>query len=362
MHVHVAAGVRETSDVNPDAASLQRSYAEGRQLAALHEMEDYETVLKELQAFPVELEDFKKHTPDKLLFRDIWYAMFLSGMTPWEHLDRHIVDAGRSSRRVELVDMPRPKLAELAQCASPSSLPVHLHLPGIAQHILCSVKAWGFMDSVDGSTTQGLTWMGSLSTPNVKYLLCRQMFGENLSEEDERKESQGFLELMHEQARKTMPLYLPEDVWHIMAPAALAPEDMPNFFQKLAEVAPCSFELMVCLTFLSASTANPSVCSRLMSHMMTHILKVHMLQKCRAAYMTRALDTLAKEGIAGSGTSERHIVCLVDRMVEPLLRLQWDELQNVGSSDMAHDTLVQSLPFLPKPLRRAKAGRHKRRK
>lgn len=73
------------------------------------------------------------------------------------------------------------------------------------------------------------------------------MFGENLSEEDERKESQGFLELMHEQGRKTMPLHLPEDVWHIMAPAALAPEDMPSFFQKLTEVAPYSFELMVCL-------------------------------------------------------------------------------------------------------------------
>lgn len=78
--------------------------------------------------------------------------------------------------------------------------------------------------------------------------------------------------------------------------------------------------------------------------------------------MTRALDTLAKEGMAGSGTSERHIVCLVDRMIEPLLRLQWDELQNVASSDISDDTLVTSLPFLPKPMHRAKAGRHKRRK
>lgn len=119
MCVCLVAGVQETSDVNPDAARLQRSYAEGRQLAALHQMEDYETVLKELEEFPAELQDFKQHTQDKLLFRDIWYAMFLSGMTPWEHLDRHIVDAGQVSRRVELVDVPRPKLAELAQCASP---------------------------------------------------------------------------------------------------------------------------------------------------------------------------------------------------------------------------------------------------
>ena len=111
------AGVTETSDLNPDSTTLQLSYAEGRKLAAMHEMEDYETVLQELAAYPAELGDFKNHMEDKLLFRDIWHAMFLSGMTPWEHLDRHIVDTAAAGRRVELVDVPRPKLAELAQCA-----------------------------------------------------------------------------------------------------------------------------------------------------------------------------------------------------------------------------------------------------
>lgn len=128
-----SAGVSETSDLNPDVAAMQRSYAEGRKLAALHEMEDYETVLEELAAFPAELQDFKQHTQDRLLLRDIWYAMFLSGMTPWEHLDRHIADAGQAGRRVELVDIPRPKLAELAQCAP---------LPGSGHRHASSGQRW----------------------------------------------------------------------------------------------------------------------------------------------------------------------------------------------------------------------------
>lgn len=78
--------------------------------------------------------------------------------------------------------------------------------------------------------------------------------------------------------------------------------------------------------------------------------------------MTRALDTLAREGMAGCGDTERHIVCLVDRMIEPLVRLQWDELHDVSSSDKPDEKLVNSLPFLPKPMKRAKSGRKKRRK
>ena len=73
----------------------------------------------------------------------------------------------------------------------------------------------------------------------------RQMFGEHLSADDEQKESQGFFELMHEQGRKLLPLNLPEETWHIMSPAAMAPKDMPEFYDKLSKAAPYTFELMV---------------------------------------------------------------------------------------------------------------------
>eukprot|EP00892_Ulva_mutabilis_P011802 jgi/Ulvmu1/8995/UM005_0086.1 len=266
----ICMGMQDTSDLNPDHVTMQRSYAEGRSLAALHQMEDYQTVVEELAASPAKLQQFKEQVQDPLLFRDIWHAAFLSGMTPWEHLDRHIVDAADAGRRVELVDMPLPKLTELAQ----------------------------------------------------------QMFGDTLSEEDEHKESQGFFELMHEQGRKSLPLNLPEEVWHIMSPAAMSPSDMRGFYDKLFEVAPYTFELM----------------------------------KCRAAYIARALDTLASEGTGGTPVTERHVLCLVDRVMEPLVRLQWDELQISTDKGTADETFVSSLPFLPKPIQRSAVNAARRKK
>lgn len=78
--------------------------------------------------------------------------------------------------------------------------------------------------------------------------------------------------------------------------------------------------------------------------------------------MTRALDTLAKDSMAGSRSAERHVLCLVDRVIEPLVRLQWDELHNTAGSDRPGETTVSNLPFIPKPMQRAKADRQKRRK
>lgn len=78
--------------------------------------------------------------------------------------------------------------------------------------------------------------------------------------------------------------------------------------------------------------------------------------------MTRALDTLARDGLAGKSAGERHMVCLLDRMMEPLVRLQWDELQNNTSTDVSDETLVSSLPFLPKPMERATKARRKKRR
>lgn len=78
------------------------------------------------------------------------------------------------------------------------------------------------------------------------------------------------------------------------------------------------------------------------------------MQKYRAAYTARALMTLVSEGTAPPpGAEERRVVCLVDRLMEPLVRYQWQELLDQPSASEEEASLVHSIPFVPRPIERA---------
>jgi hypothetical protein len=62
----------------------------------LHGMDDSEAMQ----------EEGSEKVPLQLYQRDIWHTMFLSGMLPFEHYDRAILQAGEAGRKVSLVDMP----------------------------------------------------------------------------------------------------------------------------------------------------------------------------------------------------------------------------------------------------------------
>ena len=105
------------SAFNSTVQDLRRSFKEGQRLAHLHNIQDYETTLQELQGHPEELRAFKEVVQDPLIMRQLWHAMFLSGMLPFEHFDRPIVEAHAAGNSIFCVDMPQYQAEQLAECA-----------------------------------------------------------------------------------------------------------------------------------------------------------------------------------------------------------------------------------------------------
>jgi hypothetical protein len=111
-----AAGVEEVSAFNTTVQDLRHSYREGQGLAYLHNIQDYETTLQELQEYPEQLAAFQEYAQDPLLMREMWHAMFLSGMLPLEQFDRPIVESHAAGTPIFCVDMPQHQVEQLAGC------------------------------------------------------------------------------------------------------------------------------------------------------------------------------------------------------------------------------------------------------
>jgi hypothetical protein len=79
----------------------------------------------------------------------------------------------------------------------------------------------------------------------------------------------------------------------------------------------------------------------------------HTLQKYRGAYTARALMTLVSEAPTPMpGQEEPRVVCLVDKLMEPLVRLQWEQLLETLDASEKEASIVHSLPFVPRPIDR----------
>jgi hypothetical protein len=105
------------SAFNTTVQDLRHSYKEGQRVAHLHQIQDYETTVRALQDRPDDLARFQKHAEDPLLMRELWHAMFLSGMLPFEHYDRSIMEAHAAGTPIFCVDMPNQQCEQLAECA-----------------------------------------------------------------------------------------------------------------------------------------------------------------------------------------------------------------------------------------------------
>lgn len=97
---------------------LRRSYREGQRVARLHHLPDYATVTQDLQDQPDALAHFEEAAQDPVLMRQLWHAMFLSGMLPQEHYDRAIVEAHAAGHPVFCVDMSEQHQAHEAECVA----------------------------------------------------------------------------------------------------------------------------------------------------------------------------------------------------------------------------------------------------
>jgi hypothetical protein len=106
--------------VNPTQESLRQSYADGRQLARLQGLLDLENELDDaLAAQPhlkSEIARLRAEQGRSLPQRDVWYAMYLSGMLPMEHFDRPMVQAYDHGKAVSFVDMPMHAVQDFARC------------------------------------------------------------------------------------------------------------------------------------------------------------------------------------------------------------------------------------------------------
>lgn len=83
------------------------------------------------------------------------------------------------------------------------------------------------------------------------------------------------------------------------------------------------------------------------------------MQKTRAAYSARALQHLATESPAvPAGGDERRMLCLVDRVMEPLVRAQWSALLERPEDCSEHEaSMVHDLPFMPRAIDKSKRRR-----
>jgi hypothetical protein len=75
---------------------------------------------------------------------------------------------------------------------------------------------------------------------------CRQIQQAVPGAENDTVEGQKYLKLLLQLTKHNLPLHLPEDVWGIMAPSVLYPGQMEEFYTGVSQVAPCTWEMMVC--------------------------------------------------------------------------------------------------------------------
>jgi hypothetical protein len=93
---------------------------------------------------------------------------------------------------------------------------------------------------------------------------CRQIQQAVQGAENDTVEGEKYLKLLLQVTKYNLPLHLPEDVWGIMAPSVLYPGQMEEFYTGVSQVAPCTWEMMVCcqLSFLemTPSFSNIMLC------------------------------------------------------------------------------------------------------
>lgn len=111
------AGIEEVSAFNTTREDLRNSHREGQYVAQMHDMDDYEAIARKLQDRPEELAHFQEQIQDPVLNRELWHAMFLSGMLPHEHYDRPVLEAHTAGHPVFCVDMPHEQCEQAVQCA-----------------------------------------------------------------------------------------------------------------------------------------------------------------------------------------------------------------------------------------------------
>lgn len=83
------------------------------------------------------------------------------------------------------------------------------------------------------------------------------------------------------------------------------------------------------------------------------------MQTVKGAYTARALQHLVKEAPAvPDGSEERRVLCLVDRVMEPLVRTQWAELMEQPDT-VEEESTVHNLPFVPRAIDKSKSRRRR---
>jgi hypothetical protein len=207
--------------------------------------------------------------------------------------------------------------------------------------------------------------------------------------ENDTVEGEKYLKLLLQFTKHDLPLHLPEDVWGIMAPAVLYPGQMEDLYTGLSNDAPCTWEMMVCLYLLPVLTSDAKLsdtvhclsCVLRDAHRDTPYtigqwllgsLKTEMdvccvchqfacMQKFKGAYTAKALQEIVTASPAvPEGGEERRILCLVDRVMEPLVRAQWEELlEQPDDSSEQETSLVHTLPFLPRAIDRSRKSRRR---
>ena len=106
------------SAFNTTVEDLRRSHREGQRVAVMHHMDDHETLLQQLQDRPEDLAHFQQQVKDPVLNREMWHAMFLSGMLPNEHYDRPVLEAHNAGHPVFRVDMPPEQCEQVIECVA----------------------------------------------------------------------------------------------------------------------------------------------------------------------------------------------------------------------------------------------------
>jgi hypothetical protein len=86
------------------------------------------------------------------------------------------------------------------------------------------------------------------------------------------------------------------------------------------------------------------------------------MQKYKGAYTAKALQEVCTVSPAvAEGGEERRMLCLVDRVMEPVVRAQWAELLEQPQDPRERDSsVVHTLPFMPRAIDRSKKGKKRK--
>lgn len=144
-----------------------------------------------------------------------------------------------------------------------------------------------------------------------------------------------------------LPHGLPLDIVDVMSPCVMFPEQIDVVLALMSEHAPVTTDLAVrCCRLLEACAMqwSPVASSPRQKHQDRNCAsRWHRVQKFKAMYTVKALAAIAENHSALQSGVTRHVVCLVERLQEPLMRVQWQAAQGIdieSGSDAARGASV----------------------